>query len=86
MELKKGSFIWYSFKTFDKSEIEKVAINLKNNGIKALAVGYLHSYKNNIHEIETRKIIKQILPNLPVSLLTKLLLKLKNMKDFHYNY
>ena len=28
-----------------KSEIEKVAINLKKNGIKALAVGYLHSYK-----------------------------------------
>ena len=69
-------------KPLDKSEIEKVAINLKKNGIKALAVGYLHSYKNNIHEIETRKIIKQILPNLPVSLSHEVVAEAKEYERF----
>ena len=42
----------------------------------------MHSYKNNKHEIETRKIIKQILPRLPISLSHEVVAEAKEYERF----
>lgn len=49
------------------AELEQIIEELKAENVEAIAVVYLHSYLNPIHEIETRKIIQALWPEVFVT-------------------
>jgi N-methylhydantoinase A len=52
----------------DKQSLKKAVAELKAQGVEAVAVCYLHSYRNRKHEDETGALIAKSLPNAYVSL------------------
>ena len=52
----------------EQRAVEDLANELRNKGYTSVAVGFLHSYVNNNHENVVGKIIKNIIPNIMVSL------------------
>lgn len=52
----------------DIDELEDLISELTKNGYESIAVGFLHSYTNNLHEKMVCKAIKNRLPNIMVSL------------------
>jgi N-methylhydantoinase A len=49
------------------AEIEKMAEELKAEGVEAIGIVFLHAYINPIHELEAREIIKKLWPEVFVS-------------------
>ena len=47
----------------DHGEVEQAALDFFNNNIEAIAICFLHSYKNADHEIQAAEIIRNTLPN-----------------------
>lgn len=48
-------------------ELDGIINELKNENVEAIAVSYLHSYQNPIHEIETANYIKKVWPEVAVT-------------------
>lgn len=62
-----------ALRSLDRSELEIVLEELAATGIKALSVCFLHSYRNAAHEDEAARIIAEKLPDVYVSLSSKVL-------------
>ena len=52
----------------DEAALRNEILRLTESGIESLAIGYLHSYQNNAHELRTADIISEIAPSLSLSL------------------
>lgn len=52
----------------DETEVRRIAAELTKGGIKAVAVCYLHSFLNPVHEWATAKILSKEAPDIAVSL------------------
>lgn len=52
----------------DTADVVSAADLLREQGVEAVAVCLLHSYRNPIHERRTRDILEQVLPGVPVTL------------------
>ena len=52
----------------DEKSFSALIAELKKNRIEAIAVGFLHSYVNDLHEKQVEKILATALPGLPVTL------------------
>tara|TARA_B100000953_G_scaffold296823_1_gene290475 strand:+ start:1501 stop:3555 length:2055 start_codon:yes stop_codon:yes gene_type:complete len=48
------------------SHLEAIVDGCKEEGIEALAISLLHSYKNPVHEIELKKELKRLLPDVEI--------------------
>jgi len=53
-------------------DVRRAVEQLKDEGVEAIAVCFLHSYANSEHEIECGKIIKSLVPDIPVTLSSEL--------------
>jgi N-methylhydantoinase A len=51
----------------DKEQVKEVVASFKQEGVEAIAVSFLHSYKNSEHEIQTVELIKEIWPEVAVT-------------------
>ena len=51
----------------DKEDVKKAVTYLKEEGAEAIAVCYINSYANDIHEVETVKLIKELWPEVFVT-------------------
>jgi N-methylhydantoinase A len=51
----------------DKEQVKEVVASFKQEGVEAIAVSFLHSYKNSQHEIQTVELIKEIWPEVAVT-------------------
>ncbi len=56
-----------------KKSAQKAIRELKKQGVKAIAVSFLHSYANPVHELEMRELIKEEYPETYVSLSSDIL-------------
>jgi len=54
--------------TLDESAVVKAAHELKQEGVEAIAVCYLFSFRNPAHEKRTREILQQIFPEAVISI------------------
>ena len=54
--------------TLDENSVLKAASTFKAAGVEAVAIAFLHSYKNNSHELKAGEIIKRELPDVILSL------------------
>ena len=52
----------------DESAVRKAGRQLAQEGVEAIAVGYLHAYGNPAHEVRTREILSETCPGIPVVL------------------
>ncbi|MDE2008439.1 MAG: hydantoinase/oxoprolinase family protein, partial [Rhodospirillales bacterium] len=52
----------------DEAALRALIPVLKHEAVEAVAVGYLHGFVNPAHELRTRDILAEALPDLPVSL------------------
>lgn len=52
----------------DEIQLKNVVKELIDEGVEAIAVSYLHSYVNPIHEIRTKEMIEEIAPHIYVSI------------------
>lgn len=52
----------------DEKALADLVPVLRNEGITSVAIGYLHSYANPVHEIRTRDILKQLAPDIAVTM------------------
>lgn len=50
-----------------KEDIEKAADYFKKEGVQAVAIAYLYSYLNPKHEIETKNLIRELLPDVAIT-------------------
>lgn len=55
-------------KPLDEQAVAAAAEQLKREGVEALAVCFLHSYLNPVHEKRTREIVREVFPEAVVSL------------------
>jgi N-methylhydantoinase A len=51
-----------------EEQVRQAAEYFRDQGVEAVAISYLWSFKNGSHETRTREIIKEILPNIPISM------------------
>lgn len=51
----------------DKEKIKDIVAKMKKEGVEAIAVCYLHSYANPVHEQETVEVIKELWPEVAVT-------------------
>ena len=52
----------------DGDELLRVASDLVDQGVQALAVCFFHAYRNEVHEREARRLLEQRFPGLPISI------------------
>ena len=52
----------------DEAAVEALAPGLEENGVRSVAVGFLHSYVNDTHEQRARDLLLRRLPSLEVTL------------------
>lgn len=54
--------------TLDEGDLSRISAELQEANVASVAVCYLHSFRNNVHEQRTREIIESNLPHVSVSL------------------
>ncbi len=70
------------FVALNKSSILKALKTIKKEAAESIAVGYLHSYINPEHELETRKILKQYRPDLDISISSEVAPEIREYERF----
>jgi len=56
------------FQSLDRGYVRRLVAELRDKGVKAIAVCYLNSYRNPSHEKETAEVIAEVAPEIRVSL------------------
>lgn len=57
----------------DAEEVRAIALDFKQRGIRAVAVSLLHSYRNTVHELEIREILRAAYPECFISISSDIL-------------
>src|SRR5690349_5365931 len=55
------------YRELDEARVRELARELKTQGVEAVAILLLHSYRNPAHEIRVREIVREELPNVFVT-------------------
>ncbi|MBW3097169.1 hydantoinase/oxoprolinase family protein [Pseudohoeflea coraliihabitans] len=56
------------FRPLDEAELERVGEALAEAGAEAVAIGFLHSYRNGVHERRAREVLSYSLPEVSFSI------------------
>lgn len=54
-------------KSLDKSKIERIVQDFKQDGVEAIGIVFLHSYTNPIHEIKAKQLIQELWPEVSIT-------------------
>ena len=60
-------------RTLDEAELERAVLDLKRAGVRAVAVCFLHAYRNAAHERRARAAIERLMPEAYVSVSSEVL-------------
>jgi N-methylhydantoinase A/oxoprolinase/acetone carboxylase beta subunit len=52
----------------DEAAVRRLAATIAASGAEAVAIGFLHSYANDAHEVQTARILCEALPAIPISI------------------
>ena len=69
-------------KPLDEAALRALVPLLKDEGIEALAVGFLHAFVNPVHERQAAQILAQELPGVPVSLSSEVSPEMREWERF----
>ncbi|MBV9015602.1 MAG: hydantoinase/oxoprolinase family protein [Alphaproteobacteria bacterium] len=57
----------------DEEAVERAAVALRAEGIEAVAIGFLHAYRNDIHERRAAEIVRRLMPEAFIALSSEVL-------------
>ncbi|NYT26297.1 hydantoinase/oxoprolinase family protein [Alcaligenaceae bacterium] len=66
----------------DEEEARRIALELKEEGVEAVAICLLHSYRNPAHEIRVGEILREILPDTYICLSSEVLPEFREYERF----
>ncbi|CAM3624755.1 Acetone carboxylase beta subunit [Bordetella sputigena] len=66
----------------DEDDVRRAALELKADGVDAIAICYLHAYRNPDHETRSRDIVKEILPDAYICLSSEVLPEFREYERF----
>jgi len=66
----------------DEAAVDRLAATLDVEAIESLAIGFLHSYVDPVHERRASEIIGRALPDLPISLSSKVSPEIREFERF----
>src|SRR5262250_1860896 len=66
----------------DEKEVQSAVEHLKAVGIESLAICFLHSYRNPIHENKAAELIRNRFPSLPISLSSEVVPEIREYERF----
>ncbi len=66
----------------DLEAVETLVVQLRDSGVKAIAVGFLHSYRNPAHERAVRDLIARVAPDLYVSISSEVVAEFREYERF----
>ncbi|MBJ3776920.1 hydantoinase/oxoprolinase family protein [Acuticoccus mangrovi] len=66
----------------DRDAVEALVPRLVDDGVEAVAVGFLHSYRNDAHEQLVREVLDRRLPGVPVSLSSEVSPEMREYERF----
>ncbi len=64
----------------DEEFVRRLVAELRDKGIKAIAVSYLNSFRNSAHERRTAEIIKEVAPAIRVSLSSEVVAEIREFQ------
>ncbi|HBY95144.1 MAG TPA: methylhydantoinase, partial [Chloroflexi bacterium] len=64
----------------DREQVERLVRRLQERGIEAIAVSFLHSYRNPVHELAVKEIVARVAPDLYVSLSSQVAPEIKEFE------
>jgi len=67
----------------DKRRLEALADELDRNGFDSIAIGFIHSYQNPIHEECARDILTSRLPHVPISISAEVSPQMREFERFN---
>ena len=67
----------------ERAEVEELAHLIKQANYESVAVGLLHSYTNSAHEIMVREVLKEIVPDVMVSLSSEVSPQMREYERFN---
>lgn len=56
------------YEPLDEEQVRNLLLELKEKGIEAIAVSFLHSYRNPIHETRVKEIAEEGIPDIPIAI------------------
>ena len=56
------------YEPLDENQLKTLLLELEKKGVEAIAVSFLHSYRNSVHEKRAKDIAKEVVPNIPISI------------------
>ncbi|WP_417280810.1 hydantoinase/oxoprolinase family protein [Celeribacter sp.] len=66
----------------DVEAVEKLVVTLRDSGAEAIAVGFLHSYRNPTHEKAVRDIVRRVAPEMYVSISSEVVAEFREFERF----
>lgn len=66
----------------DEEAVRKAALQMKEADVKAVAIGFLHSYINGAHERRAAEIVRQVMPEVYVSISSEVLPEFREFERF----
>ena len=66
----------------DEDAVSAAVTQLKAQGVESLAVGYLHSYRSDRHEVRTRELINELWPEVEVTLSSEVCPEIREYERF----
>ena len=67
----------------DREQIKQLALHIKAAGYQSVAVGLLHSYLNNQHEVMVREVLNEIVPAVMVSISSEVSPQMREYERFN---
>ncbi|MEN8895430.1 MAG: hydantoinase/oxoprolinase family protein, partial [Yoonia sp.] len=67
----------------DEERLETLADELAAEGFEAIAIGFIHSYQNAIHEELAREILAKKLPGIPISISSEVSPQMREFERFN---
>ena len=67
-------------RALDEGFVRRLVTELRDKGIKAIAVSYLNSFRNPVHERRTREIIGDIAPEIRVSISSEVVAEIREFQ------
>jgi N-methylhydantoinase A/oxoprolinase/acetone carboxylase beta subunit len=52
----------------DEAAVRRLTATIAASGTEAIAIGFLHAYANDTHEVQAARIVRDALPQIPISL------------------
>jgi len=67
----------------DKGHLENLAEIIRDGGYEAVAIGFIHSYQNPVHEERAREILTAKLPGVPISISAEVSPQMREFERFN---